>query len=379
MTTMLNAKHTKAAQQPRERMTIEELRARVDIEKAKQPSRPTPEQVATIAADLRDVASLAITGAKMGQPTPDAGEQLVLDVVATFGTWLSHSIGRAEVQYTYAVNEQQPELFASEELSGKVVIPEGYEPTGRHRRDVDKALCTIVAHKPSTEVITRFVARTYTTRQSRLGYPVVAGVWGFAQRGRLGTIDLVSSDLVFQTQVLEAYDLLDVAREDAIKAVGKLLGKDNPAPKLVLACCDRAYWLDESGFLSLRRSAEAVAKNKSLDDRLQREVALLRRRVETRQGHFFPSNVASLTLGQIRRICENAGLRVDPENRAEEADIRATLKAMGFAVDSDRLVPEALRCADQGMLDDFWAIMKARKEGDATWSNQLQELADCSA
>jgi hypothetical protein len=52
---------------------------------------------------------------------------------------------------------------------------------------------------------------------------------------------------------------------------------------------------------------------------------------------------------------------------------------MGFAVDSDRLVPEALRCADHGMLDDFWAIMKARKDGDATWSNQLQELADSSA
>jgi hypothetical protein len=52
---------------------------------------------------------------------------------------------------------------------------------------------------------------------------------------------------------------------------------------------------------------------------------------------------------------------------------------MGFAVDADRLVPEALRCAEQGMLDEFWEIMNARKGGDPSWSTQLQELAATTA
>lgn len=368
-----------AVKRPSERVLIEELRARVDARKAQQPARPTVEQVTAIVTDLCDGLDLAITGAKMGRPTLEAGEKMVLDVVATFGTWLSHSIGRAEVEHLYAADQEQPQLFATAEQDDRIVIPMGYEPSGRHRRDLDKALCTMIAHKPDTEIVTRFVARTYTTRQSRLGYPVVAGLWGFAQRGRLETIDLVSDDLVFQTQILEAFDLLDVAREDAIKAVRTLLGKENPSPKHVFATCDRAYWLDEAGFLSLRRSADAAARNKDLTDRLAREVALLRRRVELRPGHFFPSDVASLTLGQVRRVCENAGIRVEPENRAEETEIRATLKAMGFAVDADRLVPEALRCAEQGMLDEFWEIMNARKGGDPSWSTQLQELAATTA
>jgi hypothetical protein len=376
---MTTVKQHTATKRQSERALIEELRARVDARKAQQPARPTVEQVTIIVTDIGDGIDLGTTGSKMGRSTHDAGEKMVLDVVATFGTWLAHSIGRAEVDYLYAADQDQPQLFATADQAGKVIIPVGYEPAGRHRRDLDKALCTIIAHKPGTEVITRFVARTYTARQSRLSYPVIAGLWGFTQRGRLETIDLVSDDLIFQTQVLEAFDLLDVSREDAIKAVRILLGKENPSPKHVLATCDRAYWLDESGFQTLRRAAEAASRSKDLTNRIEREVELLRRRVELRPSHFAPADVASLTLGQVRRICENAGIRVEPENRAEEAEIRATLKAMGFAVDADRLVPEALRCAEQGMLDEFWEIMNARKGGDPSWSTQLQELAATTA
>jgi hypothetical protein len=88
-----------------------------------------------------------------------------------------------------------------------------------------------------------------------------------------------------------------------------------------------------------------------------------------------PERVGDLTLGQVRRICAISGIKVDPENRSEETAIRATLKSMGFAGDADRLIPEALRCAENGLLDNFWAIMQARLEGDASWSSQLRELA----
>lgn len=369
-----------------DRDLIEELRTRVKRRKANQPVRPTVEQVGTIVADLCDAVGLAETGAKMRQGSVKAGQRLVLDVVATFGTWLAHSVGRAEVTSSYAADEEKPvqtELFPVDTAPRKrrknhVIIPEGYEPSGPHKRDVDKALCTIVAHRPDAEVIARFVARTYTTRQSHLGYPVVAGVWGFARHGRLASIDLVSDDVVFQTQVLEGFDILDVGREDAIKALTKLVDAPNVTPKEALKACDRAFWLDEQTFGLLRKVAELAKKDPSETPRLQREIGLLRRKAEQNPLRFRPSQVSDLTLGQVRRICEINGIRVEPENRAEETEIRNTLKSMGFSVDADRLVPEALRCADSGTLDTFWEIMHARAEGDPDWSRQLQELASAN-
>jgi hypothetical protein len=369
-----------------DRDLVEALRSRVKRRKANQPARPSVEQVGAIVADLANGESLAVTGAKMKQGSVKAGQRLVLDVVATFGTWLAHSVGRADVTSSYAASEEQQvqtELFPvkpkpARKRKNHVVIPEGYEPSGPHKRDVDKALCTIVAHRPNQEVISRFVARTYTVRQSHLGYPVVAGVWGFARHGRLASIDLVSEDLVFQAQVVEAFDILDVGREDAIKAVEKLLTAENVTHKDALKACDRAFWLDEQSFGMLRKVAELAKKDASETSRLQREIGLLRRKVELHAGRYRPAQVSDLTLGQVRRICESNGIRVEPESRAEETEIRNTLKTMGFAVDADRLVPEALRCADSGTLDTFWEIMNARAEGDPDWSRQLQELASAN-
>jgi hypothetical protein len=357
-----------AALQLRERDVVEQLRRRVENAKAQQPLRPTLQQVSVITEGICGGEELSVTAGRIGLTDVEAAERLVLDVAATFGTWLAHSLGRADVQHVYTPADQQPTLFQVSCEPGTVMIPLGYEPTGKHRRDVDKALCAILHHRPSNEVVARFVARTYTTRQSLLSYPVVAGVWGFAHRGRLGTIDLVGGDLVFKTQVLEAYDLLDVTRQDAVDAVQQLLGSREVAPEQALAACDRAYWLDESAFGFLRNAANC-------GNGLDREMQSLRGKVQRVPGKYFPQEIADLTLGQVRRICEIAGIRVEPENRAEATEIRMALKSMGFSVDADRLVPEALRCAEQGMLDEFWDVMQARADGDPEWSERLEELA----
>lgn len=358
-----------------DRAIIDDLAARIETAKMQQPTRPTVKQIETIVNDLQAGKSLADTGSKMQQPTMDGGEQFVLDIVATFGTWLAHSVGRADVDYIYATSQQ--ELF--EPALNGVIIPEGYEPTGRYRRDLDKAITTIVHHSPDIDVITRYAARTYTTRQSQLGYPVIAGVWGFATRGRLEGIDLVSEDLVFQAQVIASFELLDVSRENAIKALTDILGQQTPSPEEVLACCDRAFWLDEAGFAPLRRAAEAAKTTVIAGDMLTRELATLQRKVQMHAKKYFPEQISNLTLGQVRRICTNAGIAVDPENRTEEYEIRATLKAMGFGGDADRLVSEALRCANSGRLDGFWAIMQAREEGDTSWAEQLNDLSRLDA
>lgn len=366
-------RHTRA-----ERATIEALRGRIEERKAHEPARPTLEQVQMLVSDIRQGISLTDTGAAINPAQPVQGERLVLDVLAKLGPWLAHSIGRAEATWRYAADVEQPTLFTATPADGAVIIPDGYEPTGPHRRDLDKAIAAVVIHKPSEDILERFVDRTYATRQSIMNYPLVAGVWGFAQQGRLGTLDAVSDDLLFQTQAVDAYDLLDVGREDAIKAITRLLTAENLTAKKLLGLCDRAYWLDEAGFQSLRRAASAALGDKSRSDFMLRELATMRRRIESQHARYFPENVADLTLGQVRRISENAGIRVEPENRVEETAIRRTLKSMGFSTDLDRLLPEALRCAETGTLEEFWDIMQSRKDGSRDWSARLEQLSNAS-
>jgi hypothetical protein len=358
----------------KDRAAVEKLRAAVATRQAAQSQKPTVEQVKYIVEELRLCRPLALTASRLGLATAAESEKFVLDVVATFGTWLSHSLGRADVEVVYEDHEAQPRLFHMiDEDDGGVKIPAGYEPWSAHQRDVVRALSAILHHNPSDEVIARYVSRTYGARQAVLSYPLVSGVWGFAVRNRLATIHLVSADLVFQAQTVEAFDLLDIARADAVAAIVRLVSEELE-PGEALAEAEKAYWLAESELRAVIGALELVNAGKAPNQVVERAIGTLRRHVNAAPGRYLPSEVRDLTLGQVQRICVANGLKVASETRSEEADIRTTLKEMGLSADADRLVPQALRCAEQGDLDSFWAIMQSRVEGDLTWGEQLNEL-----
>jgi hypothetical protein len=335
--------------------------------------RPTISRVTTIVDDLLKGVSLEVTASKMGLANREMNVNLVLSVIARYGTWLTHTLEVNEIDPVYAID------FVGKKIpKNLIVIPTGYEPFNNNGRDIARALAAIIANKPSLEISARFVDRTYRMRSSSLTYPMVSCVWGFAARNRLYRISKVSSDPIFHGEVVAAYDLLDIARQDAYNAILNVVSVSYPLDKDSISNIRDwlllASWVHEGEISRLLRVAETALVRPASIPLLMREIDMLKTRVNDPSSHWSLSSIGVLNAGQVRRICSIGGLTVDPPNNSNEASIRATLRSMGLSADADKLVPEALRATEKNMLDEFWSVLECRIEGDVTWSVQLEEL-----
>lgn len=360
----------------RDQLTVDALRRSVEQSKARAHLRPNVERVTRIVQDIMSITDLDATAKAMDVDDHDTAVSLVLDVVAAFGTWIGHSIGTtATVVVPAADVEQLPLMQLPHMLVDRksklptVILPPGYEPGAAHGRDVSKALSLIVVTDPGDEMIGRFVSRTYQPRSVELTYPFITGVWDFARRGRLHRIDRVSDDPVFHELVVESYDLLEVSRRDAVTALAALADPRTP-PQELRRLVVLSRWLAPDEVARIERCLDHPGADGA---NLQREQLLLAARIDDQPLKLQPESIAELAQGQVLGIIRAAGVRVDSE-RGLELEIRAGLKNLGLSGDTDRLLPEAQRAASRGKLDEFWAVMNARVEGDLTWTEQLGEL-----
>jgi hypothetical protein len=355
-------------------ITINNLRKKLASDTQMITNTPDVEIVTIITKDLISKVPLKDTIKKLKIKKAKDSEKVILDVIATFGTWLTHSEGKNS-------ELEQMELFEVTPGSSKTAsqVPLGYEPTASHKRDIVKALNRIVSSDPTPEVIARFVARTYKVRSASLDHAIVAGVWGFASRNRLDKIALVSDDKVFISQIIAAYDLIKFAMLTAQEKKLRLIkfSKQDKLPLTKLSDLAKSLsWLSEYEFAQLAASIELAKVDPSSIPGLKNQLNKLVKRIEEMPDIFSPVGIHSLTAGQIKRISAAAGLVVDhdPDQRGIEFEIRQSLKKLGLGNDSDLLLPEAIRASEKGRLDDFWSVMQNRVEGDLTWAEQLQEL-----
>lgn len=338
------------------------------------PLKPTLEQVQLVVENLCKGTSLRDTAKTLSLANDVDADNFVLDIVSTYGTWLAHSSGStgAVIDWSASADSSQSAMFDDQGLP-LVRGPQGYHPSEPHKRDVTKALAAVVMAGQSSDVIGRFFARTYTTRQSRLSYPVVAGVWGFSVMNRLGSLAQVSKDPGFLNLVVEAYDLLDVSRQDGLTALDELLTCDTDNAEAIRQYAGKASWLAERQMLTISRAAARSEKDAVAHARLSRELGYL-------QAAFaagtlpLPQGVRHLTLGQVQRIATNSGVQIEPNDRVEVADLRSGLKALGLGSDTDVLLGAAVTCAESGTLDRFWEILGNRVAGDPSWMEDLSEL-----
>lgn len=367
------------SQATRDREVIESLREQAETRLSDQDStRPTVARVRTIVEDLLAGRSLQETASKMGQNSAEDNVNLVLGVVARFGTWVTHTmeVNETEPQFESALNALAPGSAEKARGEGHIVIPAGYEPDRNSGRDVARALAAIIANKPSADAVTRFVDRTYRMRSSALSHQMVSSVWSFAARNRLDRITKVSDDPIFHQQVVAAFDLLDVSRQDALRSLDRIrttaFPLDTQQVETVLAELNRIRWVNEAETNRLIRAAETAVLRSAATPALERELRMLAARIDREPWNI--TSVGRLNAGQVRRIATLGGLNVDTPARSNEAVIRSTLRTMGLSADADKLVPEALRATERNLLDDFWNILQARVDGDITWSEQLEEL-----
>ena len=352
---------------------ISAIRKKVQLIQNQKSFTPDIQSVINVVDAIVNNKSLSETAKKLAIKNIKEAEKAVLDIVAVFGTWLTHSEGKNS-----AVLEQM-NLF--EDGPKENLIPKGFEPSAYHKRDVLKALARIKSQNPSEEIVSRFVARTYKVRSASLDHAIVAGVWGFAKRERLDRIENVSSDMVFLSQVIEAYDFVGASINSALLFLDEVssieITKRTNLNKLH-AKIELNTWVFETEFLNIDKYILMAIESDSYHELLVQNFIKFQKRIVEFNLSEKISSIEKLTAGQIKRICFNAGFIVDSsaDKRAIELEIRQTLKAMKLSNDQDLLLPEALRAAEKDRLTDFWQILQNRLDGDTTWAEQLQELTN---
>lgn len=329
--------------------------------------KPGNETVILIVSDILNNIPLKKTAKKIGKiPNP---ETYILDIVATFGTWLTHSEGKVSTNIVYNKDLKKNKL-----TDNYVVIPDGYEPESSHSRDLLKALTAILVLRPSSDTVVRFVSRTYRSRTDLLDYPLIAGVWKFSTMDRLSTIKNVNQDEVFYSQVIASYDLLNKHLE-ATNNIVKSIVLGNYQPKKLITELKKILWLNETEFSKVHSTLNKINLKNDIESFKSVEKNLIKL-IKSDFRKYNLISIRELTAGQVRRICEAEGLILDDSEKIDELEIRNNLKFLGLIRDADVLVPEAIRAYQKGLSSEFWAIMSARVDGDLSWTIMLQELSE---
>lgn len=312
--------------------------------------------------------------------TTGLDDKTILDVTAELGTWLTHVHGGADATIVSAADHGQQQLLqaATGPARREVVVPLGFERRAGHRRDVSRALAAIVVHAPDDKTLTRWLSRKYQpSRANVVTFSIVSVVWRFATLGRLGEIDRINANnAAFAKLLVAAYDLLDVARRDAIDGVITLATADTANLDALAAACVKARWLNEGRIARLERTISLARSRPGVQRLLAKELRSFAAEVRAQPDTWAPTGISKLSEGQVRRICQAAGLSTEGPKRAEEADVRRRLAELGLRADADRLVPDAIRAAQAGVAEEFWAAMELRAAGDPDWESALAAAFD---
>lgn len=292
----------------------------------------------------------------------------VIDLGARLGTWLTHVLGAVEANIEIAAKTQQPMLFPGPD---QVVIPLGFERRAKQRRDVVRALATILVHNPDEATLSRFLDRLYPSKTSVLAARDIFVVWRFAQLGRINDLASIATNPAFNRTMASAYYALETAIADA-EAGLRVLSDDTADPADVRTACVAAKWIHESRITKMERLASNVCDAGAAPEILRREQRYFAREMAAAPHLWCFTSIEQLREGQIRRIVEAAGL-VGDDGRRDALDIRNRLVALGeesgfdLARDLDRLVPEGLRAKRAGVEDLYWEGIEARIGGDPHW------------
>jgi hypothetical protein len=320
-------------------------------------TRPTNGQVKKIVADLLNGKSIDYTINKLVLPKSIDKKEFIINILAKFGTWITHSVD---------LNKQNIKKY-----NNKFNIPKGYEPESNNGRDITRAITAIYNNNPSDEMITRFVDRTYRLRNSNITINSLNSVVAFSNNKRFFELTKVSSDPIYYKNIVESFNLLYNNYVSAKKIVISLEAHSSDVIKnynKIYKDLMKIIWLCESSILRFLSFKDKNSKNTVLET----EYRFLIKKLNLELSKI--TVIGALNSGQIKRIAALNNIIVDQPSRENETKIRTTLKVLGLGSDADKLVPDALRADDLDKLDEFWSIIQSRIDGDITWSEQLEEL-----
>lgn len=236
-------------------------------------------------------------------------------------------------------------------------------------KDITGSIAEIIAAQPKEADLARYVQRT-TEREKMLMFEHVTTVWLFSRIGRLHELREINPTSAALSRCLaEGFDVLELARVNAMRAVRRLCADDVTVDEVR----DALVYLRPLAE-SLIRPLEGLVANagRSNGERaLRTELRWIKRQVEANSANVLCPSIAHLNEGQVLRIAQAAGLHTDGSNRVEESEIRSRLAQMGLSGDADQLVGTGVQAIRLGLNDEFWEAVERRADGDPTWDRQL--------
>lgn len=286
-----------------------------------------------------------------------------------------------------------------------IVLPTGYEKTARHGRDVGKSIRAVAVLPVEDAEIIRFIDRTYTVPGAELEADHVFALHWIASKGLSETLLDVAAvrlqdgdggaclvptggdaNIALAKLLVQAYDLLEVARADAMQALLTIVSGTVTLTELRSAIVN-ARWLAPGELGRLDKTAADVAskpegsrEREQLEGFLRKRIASLRLAMQASPGEYVIRRVEDLNVGHVTMIVTAAGLDSDAaEEKAVVAELRTQLTAMGLINDLDRELPAGVRAWRAGLLDEFYASRQARVDGDPNWQEIYETAAEAAS
>lgn len=321
--------------------------------------------------------------------TAGISEDDVVKLVLELGTWLGQSInaGKGAVVYEYSqapgeVVEDiegvlgQMDLFKTN-TENYVVLPPGLEAE-KVGRDMSKSVAQIVRGAPDETMLRRWLLRKHHSIRQVLGFEMVAAVHRFAQLGRLQDLEHLvargNGNPQLAVVLVEAYDLLDVARGDALAALDELASGTIVDIDRIGVLVARVAWLAEASFGRIQRRLE-MAREGAGD--VAPIVSALKRLCHG--THLRPGRVGELTDGQVRCLCRAVGLDIEGACHKEVETVRGWVMETNPS-DADLLIADGVRALRAGCGEVFKESLKKRACGQLDWADSLNEaLAKASS
>lgn len=336
---------------------------------------PTPQQLDEIANGLYD----AIHGPDAIARAARLPADTVLDIIAEYGMYLGQT--EDDLSDVEVIDPSDPRARGLNQMSFFVVhsddavaVPDGFQ-ADKCGREIGKSIRNVVAAGTDPVAQRRWLIRRHYGIRKPLTYPTVGVVHRAAQIGQLHKMrDLCISEnragrVTTRPGVarlfVEAYDLLEVARIDAIAAVAEVLtgGVDEDRFRHLAVTFG---WLHEGDTQRVLRtlSSEGTAP----------AVADLADRVDANPKAWRPEWIADMTDGQVSRIAERIGMPLDPASSKEEATVRNQINDSGLGADLDFLYPDLLAVTHSGYGHLVSPALERRANGDLHWADEINEI-----
>ncbi|MFA5566659.1 MAG: hypothetical protein WC184_11330 [Acidimicrobiia bacterium] len=263
------------------------------------------------------------------------------------------------------------ELAGTETTLVAPVVPPGFET---ELQRFSKALGALIAHRPKHKDIARWYERTNRRSEAKLSFTMVATVSGFARINQEDTLDQVSDAPEFAVAATQAWDLLEISRQDAYHGLFKVLTAFDPALILEGAVAARVLW--EAEMEPIIRFAKTAPNSPVYETALDREVLFVAAKIVASPQTWVLPTVGALSEGQMRRIAETAGLvRSERTPLVVQRELAEALQRLGLSADRDLFLPEAEAAYETGQETSFYEALERWASGEILeWESFRQDI-----